>query len=80
MGLGHQKKEALSRLMLFGERERSLRHALTAYVTHFHQEHPHQGKGHVVLMPMAERSKRHEGPISCQERLAGLLKYYYRAA
>ena len=55
MGLGHQKEEALSRLMLFGER--SLRHALTAYVIHFHSEPPHQGKGHVGLMPMAERSK-----------------------
>jgi transposase InsO family protein len=72
------KEEVLSRLILFGER--SLRHALTEYVTHFHHERPHQGKGNVVLMPMAERSQRCESPISCQERLGGLLKYYYRAA
>jgi hypothetical protein len=37
------KEEALSRMLLFGER--SLWHALTEYVTHFHQECPHQGKG-----------------------------------
>lgn len=57
------KEEALSRLILFGER--SLRHVLTAYGTPFHQERPHQGKGNVMLMPMAERSQRREGPISC---------------
>jgi putative transposase len=43
------KDEALSRLILFGER--SLRYALHEYVTHYHQERPHQGKGNVVLMP-----------------------------
>ena len=72
------KEEALSRLILFGEC--SLRHALTEYVTYFHQERPHQGKGNVVLMPSAERSQQREGPIACQERLGGLLKYYYCAA
>jgi transposase InsO family protein len=43
------KNEALSRLILFGER--SLQHALTEYVAHYHTERPHQGKGNVVLMP-----------------------------
>jgi putative transposase len=72
------KEEALARLILCGER--ALLHALTEYVVHFHRERPHQGKGNVVLMPVAERSQRREGPIPCQERLGGLLKYYYRAA
>jgi putative transposase len=72
------KEECLSRLMLFGKR--SLRHALTAYMTHFHQERPHQGKENVVLMPIAEHFKRRESSISCQERLGRLLKYYYCAA
>jgi transposase InsO family protein len=72
------KEEALARLIFFGER--ALQHALTEYVVHFHGERPHQGKGNVVLMPVAEHSQRREGPISCQERLGGLLKYYYRAA
>ena len=46
------KEEALARLILFGER--SLRHALKEYVTHFHHERPHQGMGNVILMPLPE--------------------------
>jgi putative transposase len=71
------KDEALSRLILVGER--CLRHALTEYVAHYHEERPHQGKGNVVLMLTAYASQR-EGPIRCRERLGGLLKYYHRSA
>jgi transposase InsO family protein len=70
------KEEALSRLILFGER--ALRHALTEYVTHVHQERPHQGKGNVVLLPAADLRPRHTGPIRYHERLGGLLKHYHR--
>jgi hypothetical protein len=70
------KEEALSRLILFGER--ALKHALTEDVTHFHQERPHQGKGNVVLLPAADLRQRYTGPIRCHERLGGLLKYYHR--
>jgi putative transposase len=48
------KEEVLSQLILFGEQ--SLRHALKGYMTHFHQERPHQGKGNVVLMPITAYS------------------------
>jgi putative transposase len=72
------KEERLSRLILVGER--SLRSALSAYGSHDHHGRPYQGKGHVVLMPVAEHSQRCEGPIFCQERLGGLLKYDDRAA
>jgi transposase InsO family protein len=68
------KEEALSRLILFGER--SLQHALTEYVTHFHQERPHQGKGNVVLMPAPDHVTKEGNPVRCRERLGGLLKYY----
>src|SRR2546430_7318066 len=68
------KEEALSRLILFGER--SLQHALTEYVTHFHQERPHQGKGNVVLMPAPDHVTKEGNPLRCRERLGGLLKYY----
>jgi putative transposase len=71
------KDEALSRLILCGEH--SLRHALKEYVAHYHEERPHQGKGNVVLMPVAYGSQR-QGPIRCWERLGGLLKYYHRNA
>jgi putative transposase len=70
------KEEALSRLILFGER--ALRHALTKYMTHFHQERPHQGKGNVVLLPVTDLRQRHTGPIRCHQRLGGLLKYDHR--
>jgi transposase InsO family protein len=68
------KEEALSRLILFGER--ALRHALTEYVAHYHQERPHQGKGNVVLLPLPSERVEHGGSIRCWERLGGLLKYY----
>jgi putative transposase len=47
------KEEALSGLILFGER--SLRHALTEYVAHYDHERPHQGKGNVILMRAVAR-------------------------
>jgi putative transposase len=72
------KEEALARLILFGER--SLRHALQEYVTHFHHERPHQGMGNVILMPLPEQRSVREGPLRCQERLGGLLRYYDREA
>jgi hypothetical protein len=43
------KEEALSQLILFGER--SLRHVLNEYVDHYHHERNHQGKGNVLLFP-----------------------------
>jgi transposase InsO family protein len=74
------REEALSRLILFGER--SLWHVLTEYVTHFHEERPHQGKGNVVLMPTVTPAQvtTRGNPIRCRERLGGMLKYYDRAA
>jgi putative transposase len=66
------KEEALSRLMLFGER--ALRHALTEYVAHSHQERRHQGSA--VLIPSPSERVEHGGSIRCRERLGGLLKYY----
>jgi transposase InsO family protein len=72
------KEEALSRLILWGED--SLRHVLTEYVTHFHHERPHQGKGNVILMPTAPHRQRSKSPVYCRERLGGLLKYYHGEA
>jgi transposase InsO family protein len=60
------KDEALSRLILFGER--SLRYTLNQYLAHYHTERPHQGKGNVVLMPSQAQGrawKTHEqSPLS----------------
>jgi hypothetical protein len=72
------KDEALSRLILFGER--SLRHVLHEYRGHEHHERTHQGKGNVSLFPLAGQGHKGEGRILCRARLGGLLKSYERAA
>ena len=72
------KEEAISRVILFGER--SLRHTLTEYMTHYHTERSHQGKDNVVLFPGPRRGEKSEHPIRCRERLGGLLKYYHDEA
>jgi hypothetical protein len=53
------KEEALSQMVLFGER--SLRHVLTEYVTHFHHKRPHQGKDNALLFPGVG-----QGSVMCQ--------------
>ena len=73
------QEECLSKLILFGER--SLRHALCDYVAHFHSERNHQGKGNVILFPVAaDRVGEATGEIRTRERLGGLLRFYYREA
>ena len=71
------KDECLSKLILFGEE--SLRRALNEYVSHFHRERNHQGKGNVILFPSEEEGSD-VGAIHCRQRLGGLLKYYHREA
>jgi hypothetical protein len=70
------KSEALSRLILFGEC--SLRHALSQYLAHYHEERCHQGLGNVIPFPKHSSANDREGLIACHERLGGLLKYYER--
>src|SRR5215470_621966 len=72
------KDEALSRMILFGER--FLRHVLNEYVEHYHQERNHQGKGNGLLLPSSSPAGGDDGPMQCRERLGGLLKYYEREA
>lgn len=73
------KEECLSKVILFGEA--SLRHVLSNYVSHFHGERNHQGKGNVILFPKAEdRIGESTGQIQTRDRLGGLLKFYFREA
>ena len=60
--------------------EHSLRYVLAEYVTHFHEERPHQGKGNGILFPTSQAQPGSDAPIECRERLGGLLKYYHRQA
>jgi putative transposase len=71
------KEECLSKLILFGER--SLRRALAEYVSHYHGERNHQGKGNALLFPIRASQQSRRG-VRCRERLGGLLRYYSRAA
>jgi transposase InsO family protein len=69
------KEECLNRMILFGER--SLLRCLREFTAHYHAERNHQGIDNELVdggeLPAV-------GPVECQERLGGLLKYYRRAA
>lgn len=68
---GSQQRKALGRPKIDEEPE--------AWCTHGLMECPHQGVGHVILMPAARRLKC-DGPLRCRQRLGGLLKYDHRDA
>jgi transposase InsO family protein len=71
------KEECLSKLILFGES--SLKRALTEFLSHFHFERNHQGKGNLLLFP-EQRIPGVPKRVKCRQRLGGLLKHYSRAA
>src|ERR1044071_7371664 len=71
------KEECLSKLILFGES--SLKRALTEFLSHFHFERNHQGKGNLLLFP-EQRIPGVRKRVKCRQRLGGLLKHYSRAA
>jgi putative transposase len=76
------KEECLDHLILFGEA--SLHRAVDQFVEHYHHERPHQGKDNVILFPTtpidSDSNPSRAGPILCNRRLGGLLKFYYRKA
>jgi hypothetical protein len=49
------------------------------FVAHYHYERNHQGRNNQLLFPEVAAIRRNV-PITCRERLGGLLKYYYRPA
>jgi putative transposase len=73
------KEECVSKLILFGES--SLKRSLQEYELHYHVERNHQGKENKLLFPrQTQPVGSDQGSVQCQERLGGLLKYYYRQA
>jgi putative transposase len=71
--------ERLSKLILFGEA--SLRHAISEFLKHYHQERPHQGKQNLLLFPAhASLPSHQQATVTCHERRGGLLTFYQRAA
>ena len=71
------KESCLERLLLIGEG--LLRRAIREFVDHYHHERNHQGLGNRLILP-PPGPVQPRGPISCRQRLGGMLKYYYRPA
>jgi hypothetical protein len=45
---------------------------------HYHEERPHHGLGNELIAP--KTTLLGPGPVQCRERLAGVLRFYYREA
>jgi putative transposase len=71
------RDDVLRRLVIFGEQH--LRHVLHSYVDHFNAERPHQGLDGALVQPDPRAANR-SGSVRRQDRLGGLLRFYYRAA
>ena len=64
-------------MIFFGEK--SLRRAVNEFAEHYHLERNHQGIDNKIIEPGDEVGLT-DGEIQCNERLGGMLKYYYRDA
>ena len=71
------KSEILEKQVLFGKK--SLQYVLREYTAHYHKERNHQGLDNTIPFP-SDKVGNIQGNIKCNERLGGLLKYYYRDA
>jgi transposase InsO family protein len=71
------KESWLERMIFFGED--SLRKAIHQFVLHYHGERNHQGLGNRLIIP-DERHAGARGTVRRNERLGGMLNYYYRQA
>jgi putative transposase len=70
------RQECLNKFIVFGKDH--MDHVVREYVDH--RERPHQGKGNVPLNAAGDESRRKVGEAACRERLAGVLRHYYRQA
>lgn len=73
--VGSIRSECLGRMIIFGERR--LRHIVSEYAEHYHHERSHQGLDNVLIDPIYNSGK---GPVICDDRLGGLLRFYHRSA
>jgi putative transposase len=71
------KEECLSRMIFFGQA--SLRHAITQFMTHYHDERNHQGLENRLLRPLRPFGEPH-ARVKRRQRLGGMLNYYHREA
>jgi len=70
------KDECLDRMIFVGQR--SLRRAVSEYMTHYHRERNHQGLNNRLIVPTTTYAT--DGTVSCHARLGGTLNFYYRLA
>ena len=70
--VGFAKSECLARIVPLGEGH--LRTAVRAFVSHYHEERPHQGLGNELIAPKTPLVGT--GAVRCRERLGGVLKCY----
>jgi len=71
------KEEALDHMVMLGER--CLNQVIRQFLTHYHTERHHQGLGNVCIAP-APATEGERARVVRQDRLGGLLSYYYRDA
>jgi len=72
------KSECLAQIIPLAERH--LRMAVTEYTQHYHVERNHQGLDNKLINRPLDRSAGMDRDVLCNERLGGILKYYYRKA
>jgi transposase InsO family protein len=70
------REDCLGQMIFFGED--ALRNSIREFVTHYHLERNHQGLDNRLIVPM--KTIPTNGTIRRHQRLAGMLKYYYREA
>ncbi|MGB0675949.1 MAG: integrase core domain-containing protein [Candidatus Nanopelagicales bacterium] len=71
------KRECLSRMIVFGER--NLQRVLGDYVAPYNRDRPHQGVGnHLVTPPACDPPT--DGEVVAEERLGGMLRSYRYSA
>ena len=70
------KEECLNRLVFLGEAH--LRHTLSEFAAHYDRERNHQGLSDRLIAP--ETLGPPDAHVHCRMRVAGLLRYYRRAA
>ena len=71
------KHECLNKMIFFGPAQ--LERAIREYVTHYHEERPHQSLSNELIYGNRPCSGD-TGDIVEHERLGGVLRYYHRAA
>jgi hypothetical protein len=71
------RSECLAQIIPLGESH--LRKAVKEYTEHYPIERNHQGLGNELIQKPSGEPNLY-GAVECQERLGGILKYYYRRA